>query len=310
MASLDELEGSSSIKELLDTVAQVVMPNKEFSSPSLGGSTPNISTPNISTPTFGPTLRPSVPGVGTPGVGTPGAGSSPEGGAPRQANNSGDPSSRADAEAKSKDPSTRNKLIAAGVAAAIVASILAVALSRYLASAGAEISFKRIVPEKTTLLGYTIGTPTKVGVTWSVKKPGPGGLASNVKVLKDDDIEWHDSTIDTLDGTDVPVTKVKGDKEFVVESKKSDSSTIDLTDKGYGVIKTSFDAHVDQAVADAGAGTADLLGDFLGGLTDIDFGAWLIVGLGILLVVLVGPIVIDIIKGFTTKSNNRGSGNS
>lgn len=309
MASLDEIERLSPIEELLDTVAQVVMPKKEFL-PKIGGSTPNIGTP-----TFGPTLRPSIPGVGSPGVGSPGvgspgAGSSPEGGAPRQANNSGDPSSRADAEAKSKDPSTRNKLIAAGVAAAIVASILAVALSRYLASAGAEISFKRIVPEKTTLLGYTIGTPTKVGVTWSVKKPGPGGLASNVKVLKDDDIEWHDSTIDTLDGTDVPVTKVKGDKEFVVESKKSDSSTIDLTDKGYGVIKTSFDAHVDQAVADAGAGTADLLGDFLGGLTDIDFGAWLMVGLGILLVVLVGPIVIDIIKGFTTKSNNRGSGNS
>ena len=322
MASLDELDRPSPIEELLDTVAQVVMPKKEFlspniSSPSVGG--PTIGGPTIG-PTFGPTLRPSVPGVGSPGVGSPGVGSpgvgspgvgSPGVGAPRQANNAGGPGSKTDAEAKAKDPSTRNKLIKAGVAAALIAGIIAAALASYLASAGAEIKFKRIVAEKTTVFGYTIGTPTKVGVTWSVKKVGsPGSLKSAVKITDTDDIEWHDSTIDTLDGTDVPVTKVKGDKEFVVDSKKSDSSTIDLTDKGYGVIKTSFESHVDQAVKDAGAGTADLLGDFLGGLMDIDFGALLMIGLGVLIVVLIGPIVFDLIKSMMSKSNNNGSGKS
>ena len=293
MASLDELDQSSPIEEMLATVAQVVMPKKEFLTPSF--SAPTISAPTISAP-------------GAPGApGSPGSPGSPEGDGGKPPNNAGGPGSKTDAEAKAQSAAFRNKLIAAGVAAALIAGILAAALATYLASAGAEIKFKRIVAEKTTVFGYTIGTPTKVGVTWSVKKVGsPGSLESAVKVTDTDDIEWHDSTIDTLDGTDVRVKKVKGDKEFVVDSKKSDSSTIDLTDKGYGIIKTSFESHVDQAIQDAGAGAADLFGDFLGGLTDIDFGAWLMIGLGILIVVLIGPIVFDLIK--TMMSSNNGSG--
>jgi hypothetical protein len=164
------------------------------------------------------------------------------------------------------------------------------------------------VPEKNSslpLLPDSLqGTPTKVGVTWNVKSVKAGGIASAVKVLKTDTIEWHDSTIDTLDGkNDVKPTKIKGDHEFVVESGKDDSSTIDLTDKGYGVISTSFDAHVDQAVVDAGAGTADLLGSFFEGLSGIGMGGFILIFIAIIVVVVVLPVVIPLLMP-KSKSNN------
>jgi hypothetical protein len=199
------------------------------------------------------------------------------------------------------DPSTRNKLIAAGVAAAVVAAILAAALASYVASAGAEINFKTIVSEPNSTLplpGFLRGTPTKVAVTWNVKSVKPGGIASAVKVLKDDTIEWHDSTIDTLDGTDVSPTRIKDEqKEFVVDSKKSDSSTINLTDKGYGVIKTNFDAHVTQAVKDAGEGAGDVLGSFMEGLSGVGIG-------GIILIIVVVMILITVVPLLMPKSSN------
>jgi ABC-type amino acid transport system permease subunit len=198
-------------------------------------------------------------------------------------------------------------LIAAGVAAAVVAAILAAALASYLASAGAEINFKTIVPEKNSaewVPDLFQGTPTKVAVTWSVKSVKPGGIASAVKVLKTDTIEWHDSTIDTLDGKDIQPTKIKGDKEFVVESGKSDSSTINLKDKGYGIISTSFDAHVDQAVKDAGEGVGDALGSALEGLSGVGMGGFIMIILAIFIVVMVLPILIPMITSMFTKQSN------
>jgi hypothetical protein len=193
------------------------------------------------------------------------------------------------------DPSTRNKLIAAGVAAAAVAAILAAALASFVASNGAEINFKTIMPEPNSTLplpSFLQGTPTKVGVTWNVKSVKPGGVKSAVKVLKDDTIEWHDSTIDTLDGTDVKPTRIKDEKkEFVVDSKKSDSSTINLTDKGYGVIKTSFDAHVTQAVKDAGEGTGDVLGSFMEGLSGVGIGGIILIIVVVMILVVVVPLL-------------------
>jgi hypothetical protein len=209
---------------------------------------------------------------------------------------------KADAEAKAMDPSTRNKLIAAGVAAAAVAAIIAAALASFIASNGAEINFKTIVPEPNSTLplpDFLQGTPTKVGVTWSVKSVKPGGIKSAVRVLKDDTIEWHDSTIDTLDGTDVKPTRIKDEKkEFVVDSKKSDSSTINLTDKGYGVISTSFDAHVTQAVKDAGEGAGDILGSFMEGLSGVGIG-------GIIMIIVVVMILITVVPLLIPKSNNK-----
>jgi hypothetical protein len=182
-----------------------------------------------------------------------------------------------------------------------VAAILAAALASFIASAGAEINFNTIMPEPNSTLplpDFLQGTPTKVGVTWSVKSVKPGGIKSAVKVLKDDTIEWHDSTIDTLDGTDVSPTRIKDEKkEFVVDSKKSDSSTINLTDKGYGVIKTSFDSHVTQAVKDAGEGAGDVLGSFMEGLSGVGIG-------GIILIIVVVMILITVVPLLIPKSNN------
>jgi hypothetical protein len=139
-----------------------------------------------------------------------------------------------------------------------------------------------------------------VDVTWSVKSVKPGGIASAVKVLQTDTIEWHDSTIDTLDGQSaVQPTKVKDEKkEFVVESGKSDSSTINLTNKGYGVISTSFDAHVTQAVKDAGQATGDILGSFLEGLSGVGIG-------GIIIIIVVVMILITVVPLLIPKSNNK-----
>lgn len=126
-----------------------------------------------------------------------------------------------------------------------------------------------------------------------MKSVKPGGIASAVKVLKTDTIEWHDSTIDTLDGTDVQPTKIKDEKkEFVVDSKKSDSSTINLTDKGYGVIKTNFDDHVTQAVKDAGEGAGDVLGGFTEGLSGVGMGGFVLIFLVIFILFMVVPILI------------------
>jgi hypothetical protein len=159
------------------------------------------------------------------------------------------------------------------------------------------------VPEKNSaswVPDFFQGTPTKVGVTWSVKSVKPGGIASAVKVLKTDTIEWHDSTIDTLDGQSaVQPTKIKDEKkEFVVESGKSDSSTINLTNKGYGVISTSFDAHVTQAVKDAGQATGNALGSFAEGLSGVGIGGFVLIGLAIFILFMVVPILIP-------KSNNK-----
>ena len=279
MTSLEELEDHSPIREF---IVRTINPKKEFATPGGGGT--------------------SGGGGGTPGGGggTPdGGGGTPDGGT----NNSGDAKSKADAEAKAKDPATRNKLIAAGVAAAAVAGITAAALASFIASAGAEINFNTIVPEKNSanwVPDFFQGTPTKVDVTWSVKSVKPGGIASAVKVLQTDTIEWHDSTIDTLDGQSaVQPTKVKDEKkEFVVESGKSDSSTINLTNKGYGVISTSFDAHVTQAVKDAGQATGDILGSFLEGLSGVGIG-------GIIIIIVVVMILITVVPLLIPKSNNK-----
>jgi hypothetical protein len=320
MASLDELEGPSPIQDFISQVIQTVAPKKEFSSPSAPNA-PDISAPDVNAPS-GPSApdanapsapdanAPAAPNANSPTV-DPNAPAAPNANSPSSTNSTGGPDSRADAEARAKDPSTRNKLIAAGVAAAAIVAIIAAALASFIASAGAEIKFNRIVSEPNSTLplpSFLRGTPTKVDVTWSVRKVKPGGIASAVKLLKTDSVEWHDSTIDTLDGHDVTPTKVKDEKkEFVVESGKSDSSTIDLTDKGYGVIKTTFDAHLDQAVKDAGEGAGNALGSVLDGLTGIGIGGFVMIILAIVFLVIVGPIIFELIGSMLTKKSNTGA---
>jgi hypothetical protein len=96
-------------------------------------------------------------------------------------------------------------------------------------------------------------------------------------------------------------------KRQVVESGKSDSSTIDLTDKGYGVIKTTFDAHLDQAVKDAGEGAGNALGSVLDGLTGIGIGGFVMIILAIVFLVIVGPIIFELIGSMLTKKSNTGA---
>jgi hypothetical protein len=161
-----------------------------------------------------------------------------------------------------------------------------------MASAGATITFKTIKTEK-GIMPTWVTKPTKVATTWKVKSVGsPGSLASAVKVCKGDGIEWHDSTIDTLDGQSPEVLKIKDAKEFVVDSASDDSSGIDIKDKGYGVISTSFDAHLAQNIKDAGEGAADLFGDSLDFLKDIGITGFIFVFV-IIIIILVVPTIIQ-----------------
>ena len=333
MASLDDLEGPSPIQDFISQVIQTVAPKKEFVAGSGGGGSSGGSSGSGSGGSGGDGGGGSGGSGGDGGGGSGGSGgdggeggggtgaSGGEGGGSGGSgtggdggsggNSKGDGNSTKDAEAKARDPATRNKLIAAGVAAAAIAAILAAALASFIASAGAEVKFNRIVSEPNSTLplpSFLRGTPTKVDVTWSVRKVKPGGIASAVKILATDEIEWHDSTIDTLDGHDVKPTKVKDEKkEFVVESGKSDSSTIDLTDKGYGVIKTNFDAHLTQAVKDAGEGAGNVVGSVLDGLTGIGIGGFVMIFLAIIFMVLVGPIILELIGSMLTKKSNTGA---
>ena len=149
-------------------------------------------------------------------------------------------------------------------------------------------------------------TPTKVSVTWEVQSVGhPGGIASNVRVLKTDDIEWHDSTVGTLDGTSPSPTKIKGDREFVVESGLEDSSEIDVSNTGYGIIHTSFDDQLDAAVQDAASGIGDLASSLFEGLTGLGIGTILVIVFAVIILFIGAPIIFDIIKSsFSSSKNN------
>ena len=317
MASLDELDRPSPIEDFIRTVAQVVMPKKEFLTPGGGGPSPGP----------GPGPDGGTPDGGTPDGGTPDGGT-PDGGTPdgegngintskdgtRQGKDDGKtPEERAaDAKARAKEAGSDDNLkafAALGIVLAVATALIATSLANFLASDGAKIKFKRIVTERAApgfVPNFLTPTPTKVSVTWEVQSVGhPGGIASNVRVLKTDDIEWHDSTVGTLDGTSPSPTKIKGDREFVVESGLEDSSEIDVSNTGYGIIHTSFDDQLDAAVQDAASGIGDLASSLFEGLTGLGIGTILVIVFAVIILFIGAPIIFDIIKSsFSSSKNN------
>jgi hypothetical protein len=321
------------IKQLIQTLA----PRKEFATPGGGiSSTPGSGGPTVDgggptvdggTPGGGSPEggTPPPPGGGTPpppSSGTPAAtpaapaasatpstkaDGTPEGvdlGTP-QSKTDGSPETRAQ-EAQTKANKAQNadnmkKWAAAGIAAAVLVAIIATALAKFLASDGAKIRFKTIKGEGDSpnwVPSFLQGTPTQVAVVWEVESVGhPGGIKSAVRILKEDELEWHDSSLTQLDGKNIKPTKIKGDHEFKVESGISDTSKIDIKDKGYAIIRTSFDDQLNQTVKDTVSGTADILasaGEGLGGLG---------VG-GIIFIIAIVALFIFVLPLLLPKSNS------
>ena len=230
---------------------------------------------------------------------------------PPQSKTGGTPETRAQ-EAQTKADKAQSadnmkKWVAAGIAAAVVVAIIATALAKFLASDGAKVRFKTIKGEGDSpnfVPSFLQGTPTQVAVVWEVESVGhPGGIKSAVRILKDDELEWHDSSLTQLDGKNIKPTKIKGDHEFKVESGTSDSSKIDLKDKGYAIIRTSFDDQLNQTVKDTVAGTADILKNAASGLFDLGIGGIIFIIAIIALVMFVLPLVMDTFKKQSNSSN-------
>lgn len=202
---------------------------------------------------------------------------------------------------KAQSADNMKKWAAAGIAAAVLVAIIATALAKFLASDGAKVRFKTIKGEGDSpnfVPSFLQGTPTQVAVVWEVESVGhPGGIKSAVRILKDDELEWHDSSLTQLDGKNIKPTKIKGDHEFKVESGTSDSSKIDIKDKGYAIIRTSFDDQLNQTVKDTVSGTADILGNAASGLGDLGIG-------GIIFIIAVVALFIFVLPMLMPKSNS------
>lgn len=148
---------------------------------------------------------------------------------------------------------------AAGIGAAAIAGLTVAALASFVASDGATIKFKRITQNKDWFSG------SQLEVTWELVEVGKDdlgtpGIPSAVQVCEGDEIEWSGTDLPKLDGQMVKVVKVKDDNVFIVESNMDDASTVDLTDKGQGIIHTDYESQLDAAASAATGGVGDALG--------------------------------------------------
>jgi hypothetical protein len=156
-----------------------------------------------------------------------------------------------------KNNPKKTSLLASGVAAlAVVSTLVGLALNRYLASDGAEISFTSIKTHPEGLLGFLVD-PTDVDCQWKGRKTGPKALPtvplSDIRVLETDAVIFHEAQLPKVEAHSdgVNPTKVTDPKkEFSVSTETGDSSDIDYKNKGWGVIHTSFSAHFAAVVAE------------------------------------------------------------
>lgn len=149
-----------------------------------------------------------------------------------------------------KNNPKKTGLLAGGIAGlAVVTTLVGIALNRYLASDGAEISFTSIKTHPGGLLGLIVD-PTDVDCQWKGRKTGPKALStvplSDIRVLDGDAVTFHEAQLPKVevhsDGVNpTHVTDIK--KEFSVSTETGDSSDIDYKNKGWGVVHTSFSAH-------------------------------------------------------------------
>lgn len=167
---------------------------------------------------------------------------------------------------------------AMGIGAAAAAALTAAALATFASSDGANITFTNIQPETTTeswvpsFFGDMFKSSSKLEFTWKFKDNPDNLLAipSAVEIIEGDEIDIRGLPELTKNGvpiTTVTVIKVKDDSTFIVDSKMPDVSKISIQNRGEGTIHSSFEDHLDQAVADTAGGIADTLGKVAGNFT-------------------------------------------
>jgi hypothetical protein len=159
------------------------------------------------------------------------------------------------------------------VAGVAVAAVLGKALDEYLASDGAEINFIHIKTKGG--ISTLVFTPKEVDVDWTGKKvgpkAGPAAKTSSIVLCATDAIEFHNSTLVKVEEVSSGVNPTSVDdrkSKFAVDTLTGDSSGIDLSNTGYGVVHTNFDAHVASVLARAATGFGRAAGstvkDFFG----------------------------------------------
>ena len=140
-----------------------------------------------------------------------------------------------------------------------IAAVLGKALDEYLASDGAEINFIHIKTKGG--ISTLVFTPKEVDVDWTGKKvgpkAGPAAKTSSIVLCATDSVEFHNSTlvkVEEVSGGVNPTSVDDQKNRFAVDTLTGDSSGIDLSNTGYGVIHTSYDAHVATVIARAATG--------------------------------------------------------
>ena len=330
LSSIDE-DSSTPIKEMMETVADVIMPRIEniarrrvTPSRSGGGGTPSRSGGG-GAPSRSGGGAPSGPARSTPVTAAPAKpkpGQKTDIGTPQKKDKAGTPADKAarkkDAEDKAAAAGKAGNmaaLAALGITAAAATALIAASLASFVASDGAHIKFVSITGEKTTsdavpsalanIVQSVAPTVTTLEVTWELLEVGnPGGIASAVKIIEDDLIEWKNTGLEKLDGTDVKVVRIKSDNVFIVESKLTDSSQINLVDTGDGYIHTSYDDQLNQSVDEAAGGLADLANKVTGGLAG-KIGTIIGIVIGVILFLVIGGLILKFMSSKKSSNNTQ-----
>lgn len=320
ISSLDDDE-SLPIKEMIETVVSAIVPNKE-NFPKFRRRKPTTSGPSASRSGPSGPGKPSGPAKPvTAAPATPKPGQKTDTG-PVQGKDKANTPAEKDARTKAaKDkadkagsPPNMAALAALGIAATAATALIAAALAGFIASDGAHIKFKSITGENTTsdaipsalanLVQRVAPTVTTLEVTWELLEVGnPGGIASAVKVLEGDKIEWKNTGLEKLDGKDITVVRVKSENVFIVESGLTDSSQINIIDIGDGYIHTSYDDQLNQAVDDAATGAGNIINKATGGLAG-KIGTIIGIVIGVVLFLVIGGLLLKFMGSKKSSSNN------
>jgi len=207
---------------------------------------------------------------------------------PRKQKNK-DKANDADAKKKKmKDPSTIASMAALGIGAALAAKIAVEALNEYMASDGASIKITSIQPKtlkpewapdwdwlnklfpvpKNLKISYTV-TATGIENNPAILVPDVLATKANVRVLDKDTVDITGTGVPGLDRKGVPVLNAPLDGGyFIVDSGTKNSSNINVTNMGTGIINTEMDDHLGDMVEQNASDALSSVTRILGGLGD------------------------------------------
>lgn len=189
---------------------------------------------------------------------------------------------------KMRDPSTIAALAGLGLTAAMVTKIGVEALNDYMASDGASFSISSITPHGFApewipdwdWLKKLFPKPTKLKISYNVTATGiennpailvPDVFATknNVKVLDKDTVDISGTGIAGIDKSGVPVLSAPIDGGyFIIDSGMKDSSNVNVSNLGTGIIHTDMDDHVGDAIDENASDVLSSVNRIFGSVTD------------------------------------------